>query len=316
MTTTAPGLHTVKPQQVKRQRVSLPHPARAAQAHDDDDPTIYPDSEVILRDEVETDIASELRAVLKRYLAERGRACFVGSDSFIYWVKGDITACVAPDVYILPEIPPNTKPRKLVESKGQGTWRTWIHPAVPSFALEVKAFGNPRKDELQSPARHDALGTKELVVFDPFAHRRRKARKRFVVWRRDANGKLVIVHETNDDRVFCEELNAFLVAQGEGDDSLLRLGLGPNGEQLLPFESELVEMQAQRAEEESRRAEREACMRQEEARRASEEARRADEEARRADEATRLARETALQMAKLEAELAQLRAGTGKRRKR
>ncbi|MBK9263228.1 MAG: hypothetical protein IPM54_25930 [Polyangiaceae bacterium] len=203
---------------------------------------------------------------------------------------------------MLPGIAPTSRPTKWAGTKDEQCWKTWIHQVVPSVAIEVKARRVPRKDELQSPSRHDALGTKELIVFDPFHHRRRAPRKRFAVYRRDAVGKLVIVLETNDDRVHSEQLDAFIVAQDEGDDALLRLGVGPNGENLLPFESELVELETRRAEEAAQRAEHEARMRQEEARMRQEEARRAEDAIRRAQE--------------LEAELARLRAGTSKRRTR
>lgn len=321
MTTTAPGLPKVEPQQVKPRRVSRHVSAFDAFDAFDDDPTVYPDYEPVGRDHVEHQVVRFLEPVIIRHLAQRGTPHFVGSDAFFYWVKGDNKQSVSPDIYILPGVPANSHPRKFAGSKEEACWKTWIHHVVPSFALEVKAWKNPRKDELQSPPRHDALGTKELIVFDPFHHRRRAPRKRFVVYRRDASGKLVIVQATNDDRVRSEDLDAFLVAEGEGDDALLRLALGPNGERLLPFESELVEMEARRANEAAQRAQLEARRRHEEARRADEEARLRQEEARlrqeearRADEATRVAQEAARRTAELEAELARLRAG--KRRKR
>ncbi|MBK9263427.1 MAG: hypothetical protein IPM54_26935 [Polyangiaceae bacterium] len=303
MTTTAPGSQMVNSQRVKRLRAS------AGEVPFDDDPTEYPESEVMCREPVETEICLQLQPVLRRYLAERGIVAFVGSDNFIYWVKGDIKACVSPDLYVLPGIAPTSRPTKWAGTKDEQCWKTWIHQVVPSVAIEVKARHVPRKDELQSPSRHDALGTKELIVFDPFHHRRRSPRKRFAVYRRDAVGKLVIVLETNDDRVHSEQLDAFVVAQDKGDDALLRLAVGPNGEKLLPFESELVELETLRADEQTR-------LRQEAAQRANEEARRANEEARRANEEARRANEEARRVAELEAELARLRASMAERPKR
>ena len=272
MATTAPGVSTVKP----RGRVD-----RFDQVSQlDDDPTDYPDWEAVGRDPTESVIVRHFEPVVIRHQAERGIVCYVGSDNFIYWVKGNNKACVSPDLYILPDVLPTEHPRKLEGSKDEGCWKTWLLGVVPNFALEVKAFKNARKDELQAPERHDALGTKELIVFDPYWKRRRVPRKRFCVQRRDAAGKLVVVAETNDDRVYSEVLEAFIVAEGANETARLRLGLGPNGENLLPFESERVDM---------------------EARRADEQARRADEQARRVSE--------------LEAELAQLRASIAQQSK-
>ncbi|HRI68828.1 MAG TPA: hypothetical protein PK156_31580, partial [Polyangium sp.] len=206
--------------------------------------------------------------------------------------KGNNELSVSPDIYVLPGIAPDANPLTYPGSKEEGCWKAWIHGVVPNFAVEIKARRNPRKDELQSPQRHDALGTKELIVFDPFSKGRRKNRKRFVLYRRDAANKLVPVLATNERKVYSEEIDAFIIAEGDGNESLLRLAVGPNGETLLPFDSELIAQQTQRAEEAARRAEEESRLRLEEARRADEAVRRAEE---------------------LEAELARLRAGTRKR---
>lgn len=254
MATTAPGVSTVKP----RGRVDhvdrfehVDHVERVSQV--DDDPTDYPDWEAVGRDPTESVIVRHFEPVVIRHQAERGIVCYVGSDNFIYWVKGNNKACVSPDLYILLDVLPTAHPRKLEGSKDEGCWKTWLLGIVPNFALEVKAFKNARKDELQTPARHDELGTKELIVFDPYWKRRRVPRKRFCVQRRDAGGKLVVVAETNDDRVYSEELEAFIVAEGANETARLRLGLGPHGENLLPFESERVDMEARRADAEARR---------------------------------------------------------------
>jgi hypothetical protein len=300
MTTTAPGQQTVNPRHVTSRLAVRRDPSL------DEDLTEYPDSEVMCREPVETEICLQLLPMLRRHLAERGIVAYVGSDNFIYWVKGNNKASVSPDLYVLPGIPQATRPAQYDGTNDEQCWKTWIHQVAPNFAIEVKARRNPRKDELQSPARHDALGTKELIVFDPFAHRRRAHRKRFVVYRRNDAGKLAIVHETNDLRAYSEQVDAFLVAESEGDWSLLRLGVGQNGEELLPFESELVDMQAHRADQETR-------LRQEETRLRQEEARRADDATRRADEQSRLAAEAQRRNTELEAELARLRADADKR---
>ncbi|MBK9265048.1 MAG: hypothetical protein IPM54_35370 [Polyangiaceae bacterium] len=340
MTTIAPGLHAVELFQAKRRS----NRSRSAQAPvqtkkvivdvivesddgdafesdesdieadafyaDDDDPTEYPAGEPMSRDLVETYVATKLQAVIERYQASRGIVCFTGSDNFLYWHKGDNKRSVSPDVYILPGLPPDADPRNFARSKFEGCWKTWVHDVAPSLAVEVKAWRNPRKDELQSPLRHDALGTRELIVFDPFLiKRRRKARKRFVVYRRDDAGKLMPVLHTNDRRVYSEVLEAFLVAEGDNQSSRLRIGVGPTGETLLPFDSELIEMTSRRAEEEAR-------MRVELAQRVEDETRRADEEARRRQEETRRAEEAIRRAAELEAELTRLRTGGGKQRKR
>ncbi len=316
MATTVPGAQTVKPQSVKPRGVS--HEAWAF----DDDPTEYPDFEPVGREPIESNIAEAIEPVIRRHMSERGIRCYVGSDNFIYWTKGNNKDCVSPDIYVVPGMGDREIPQNYKGHKNEGSWKTWIHDARPTFTLEVKAWRNPRKDELQSPDRHDRLGVKELIVYDLFFESRRRADlKRFAVYRRDSGGAFPKIFATNDDRVFSEELGAFLVADSK-DNGFLRLGVGPRGENLLLFDEELItqESRLRRAEtrradaearlhqeearlrqEEARRADEEARLRQEEARRADVEARLRQEEARRADEATQRA-------AELEAELARLRA--------
>jgi hypothetical protein len=255
----------------------------------DDDPTEYPDWERMSDNFCQNAIRGELVPVLKRYQADRNVECFVGGDNFIYWQKGNIERCVSPDVYIVPGVAQTALPMDFGD-KENGSWKIWHLGVAPNFALEVKSFKNARKDELQSPERHDQLGVEELIVFDPHWQRRRnkEERKRFCVYRRNPNNEFVIVLNTNADRVKSEILDAFLVCQGEGDKSMLRLGIGPNGDELYPFESERADMAAQRANQEARLRLEEARLRLEEKQRADQEARLRLEEKQRADQEARL----------------------------
>ena len=258
----------------------------------DDDPTVYPDWERMSDNFCQNAIRIELMPVLKRYQASRNIECFVGGDNFIYWQKGNIERCVSPDVYIVPGVAQTALPMDFGD-KENGSWKIWHLGVAPNFALEIKSFRNARKDELQSPERHAQLGVVELIVFDPHWRRRRNKdeRKRFCVYRRNANNELVIVLNTNDDRVKSEILDAFLVSQGEGDKSMLRLGFGPNGDELWPFETERADQEARLRQEEKQRADQEARLRQEEKQRADQEARFRQEEKQRADQEARLRQE-------------------------
>jgi multidrug resistance efflux pump len=81
------------------------------------------------------------------------------------------------------------------------------------------------------------------------------------------------------------------------------------GETLLPLDSERADMEARRADEQAR-------LRQDEARRGDEATRLQQDATRRADEATRVAQEAARRAAELEAELARMRAGIERPRRR
>lgn len=236
----------------------------------DDDPVFYPEEEKLGEDVVQFLVAEAFRPLLQRYLDELGIRAFVGADQLIYYVQGDPTACVSPDVYVMPGI--------TLEGYGRiGCWKKWQGSYVPSFALEIMSLHNrKKKDDRKSPARHDALGTKELVVLDPYADEL-PARTRFRIFRRDSTGRLALVHRTNERQIWSEVLDCRLRVVGQENFQRLRIITGSEGDTLFPTEAEAQAMRADEA-----------------AKRANEEAKRANEEARRASEA--------------EAELARLRA--------
>src|SRR5512142_2221375 len=128
--------------------------ARQRASHD---PTVYPVEERVGEDILQRMIVELLRPLLARFLAERGEVALVGADQFIYYEQHNSTARVAPDVYVLPGVPPDT---------AVSVWKTWETGTVPSFALEV-ASTDWQKDYIEVPERCRQLGVKELVVFDP-----------------------------------------------------------------------------------------------------------------------------------------------------
>jgi Uma2 family endonuclease len=209
---------------------------------DPDDLTFYPEHDDMGESTLQLLMRELLRPLLARFLAERGVRAFVGSDQFIYWIKGNPKAVTAPDVYVIPGVDPDVTPR---------TWKLWQAGVTPSFALEVMSEGDDLKDVEHAPQRHDDIGTRELVVFDPYVGMD-SDRVRFRVHRRDERGRLVIVEATNVDRIRSKELGCVLRAVGEGQSLRLRIATDREGEELFPTEGELL--QAERAALEAERA--------------------------------------------------------------
>ncbi|MDC3962691.1 Uma2 family endonuclease [Polyangium jinanense] len=205
---------------------------------DSDDPTFYPAFDDMGESALQRLMTELLRPLIARFLAERGIQAFVGADQFIYWIKGNPKAVVAPDVYVMPGLPPDVAPR---------CWKVWQTGVAPSFALEIMSEEDESKDASESPLRHDELGTRELIVFDPYVDVR-SGRTRFRVHRRDEHGKLVLVEATNADRVRSEVLGCMLRAVGGGDAMRLRLAVDAEGEALFPTEAEEAARKAQDAE--------------------------------------------------------------------
>lgn len=204
-----------------------------------EDLTFYPDHDDMGESTLQRLITELFRPLLARFLAEaqRGPRPFVGADQFIYYIKGNPKAVVAPDVYVMPGVEPDITPR---------CWKTWETGVAPSFALEIMSEIDDLKDVAHAPQRHDELGTRELVVFDPYVDVE-SGRTRFRVHRRDERGSLVVVEATNRDRVESRELGCFLRAVGEGSALRLRIATGPTGDVIVPTDNERATLEAERA---------------------------------------------------------------------
>ena len=182
-------------------------------------------------------IAEALRPLIARWFKSRRVKAFTGADQFLYWVEGDPTRRVAPDVYVLPKVDPESVP---------SSWQLW-EVGPPSFALEVVSR-DVGKDYEDAPAEYAAMGAKELVIFDPGATARSRTRVRWQVYRRLARRGFVRVAQTMSDRVEVASLGCWLRAMGEGRDARLRLGPGVDGETLFLTEAEAAHARAESAE--------------------------------------------------------------------
>jgi Uma2 family endonuclease len=190
---------------------------------------IYPETDDMGEHELQRLIAELLRPMLARFLAERGVVAHAGADQFFYWEEGAPTRRLAPDIYVLPGVPQE----RVIRS-----WKTWETGIVPSFVLEV-ASDSIAKDYEDNPALYDDLGVDELVVFDP--HARPGSRSRRVFWqvyRRLKRRGLVRVEVSQSDRVRSKVLGTWLRVVGTGDAIRIRIGLGPQGDELYLTESE------------------------------------------------------------------------------
>jgi hypothetical protein len=171
----------------------------------------------------------------------------VGADQFIYYEQFKAHRRVAPDVYVLPGVAPRT---------AVPSWKTWETGVVPSFAFEVVSE-DWEKDYLEAPLAHGALGTQELIVFDPGYDRRRDG-ARWQRFNRTSDAAFELSERTDEDRIQSKVLGCFLRAHGRQLDLRVRLGSGPNGADLFPtaeeaalarvaeLESQLAELKATR----------------------------------------------------------------------
>jgi hypothetical protein len=207
-----------------------------------EDRTVYPVEERVGEDIIHRWIIELLRPLIQRWFAERGEQAFVGADQFIYFEQYNPHRRVSPDVYVLPGVAPDTHVR---------SWKVWESGIVPTFALEV-ASTDWEKDYCEAPIAYEALGTQELVIFDPrFEERRDGVRwQRFL---RSAEGTLSLVERTDGRTIDSVVLGCSLRAVGVGQEVRLRLASARDTTVLFPTAEE-AERQAKEAERQAKEA--------------------------------------------------------------
>jgi hypothetical protein len=175
------------------------------------------------------------------------------ADQFINYQQYDSTKRVSPDVYVLPHLAPDTHVT---------SWKVWESGVAPTFALEV-ASDDWENDYAEAPGRYDKVGVKELVIFDPNFERRPGGEGLlFQVYRRMPRRGFVRVEVSNESRVRSKVLGCWLRAVGSDRMMRLRIGLDPDGDELLPTgeEQERSEKEQARLEARQERSEEERAL--------------------------------------------------------
>ena len=206
-------------------------------------PVVYPETDHMGEHEQQFQIAVLLVPLVAAWLTLRGVVARVAGNQFWYWVEGDIARCRAPDVYVVEGVGP--------DAPDQAVWKTW-EGYTPAFALEVVSDAW-KKDYTEVPADYDAMGARELVVFDPGATERSRKRVRWQVFRRVRGRGLVRVFAGMGDRVESKSLGCWIRRVDEAGKVRLRLGTGAHGDALVPTDAEHA-VNERRAREEERRA--------------------------------------------------------------
>jgi len=192
------------------------------------DPDVYPVSDGEMGEgSVHRAVTDLVRALIAQWLSSRGERAFVGSNQFIYWRGKSRKEQIAPDVYVLPGVEPESR---------IDHWDTRTGVA-PSFVLEVVSKDIP-KDYVRAPLRYSEVGVSELVLFDPDAQLSTKR----ALWHvyRHRGGRFVLSERTARDRVRSTVLGCYLRAVGEGDRQRVRLATGARGERIFPTVEEAL----------------------------------------------------------------------------
>ena len=163
-------------------------------------PTIYIEGYPCEDDEpmAETDFHAEQITTLsdqfKRYFAINA-LIHIGVDSFIYYHEGDITKCVAPDIYIVFGVEKYPLRR---------SFYTWAEVTVPVAVIEFLSSSTAH----QARTKKVELYLKEIGVQEYFIHQpEMKKPTEFRGWQRSPSGKIVEIEPDAEGGLFSEALN-------------------------------------------------------------------------------------------------------------
>jgi len=135
---------------------------------------------------------------LDMFFADREDVYVTGNIMF-YYVEGDPTQVISPDVMVCFGIP-----------KGDRTsYKTWAeNDVVPSVVIELSSRGTWRKDRVEKKALYEMLGVKEYYIFNPLEPKTAPA---FTAYRLQDGAFIAVKIENN--RVKSEVLGLELVVE-------------------------------------------------------------------------------------------------------
>ncbi len=250
-------------------------PPEGADVRETDDSDVeYPDSDGEPMGETGYHVRASMHLLSALSLFFNGRDdVYVAGDMFLYYEKGNPSACKAPDVMVI----------KGVANHERRTFKTWEENAAPCLVFEITSQSSMIDDLATKTALYARLGVREYFVFDPLHE---YLRLPFVGFRLE-DGAYSPIPADEEGCIYSEELEATL----KRDDDLLRI-VDPETGRYVPSIKEAARMareEAERAERESKRAEQESKRAEQESKRAEQESKRAEQESKRAEQESKRA---------------------------
>jgi Uma2 family endonuclease len=184
-----------------------------------------------------------------RQFARQHEKLYVAADMLFYYVEGDPSEFIVPDVYVV----------KGIEKRDRRVYKLWEEKQTPCVIFEITSRGTGRIDISEKKGLYEFLGVNEYILFDPLNEYLKPQLRGF----RLEQGVYQPIKPNASGDIYSRELNVFFRAE----DALLRVIDAETGLRILtPDEAqdeieealERAEAEAQRAESEAQRAEAEA----------------------------------------------------------
>lgn len=119
---------------------------------------VYPESDgkPVGETDDHRDLLFELIFALRNWLRER--TAYVAGNLFVYYEQGQPTAVVAPDVFVVFDVP----------QQQRRIYKTWEHDGkTPNFVIELTSAGTRYEDLGMKRVLYAELDVQEYYLFDP-----------------------------------------------------------------------------------------------------------------------------------------------------
>ena len=191
---------------------------------------------------------------LQRHFAER-HDVYIAGNQFLYWVEGNPSQRVAPDVYVAFGVP---------KRPWRATWKVWEIGKAPDVIIELTSRSTAGEDLDRKYRLYQRLGVKEYILIDV---RREYLIEPVILHRLVESAYQQIPTEHPSDRewrVHSEQLGLEVVVRAEDDGYTVRLFDQERGRTIptgMELQAEAIEAHRKAGEEASVRAQLEARLR-------------------------------------------------------
>ncbi len=140
---------------------------------------------------------------LRTFFRRRSDTVYVGTDSFIYYVQGDTSQCVAPDVYVVLGVDAIPARR---------SFYTWEEGAIPTVAFEFLSESTGKVDREDKVKLYlQEIGMQEYFLHQPEVARPFECRG----WRRTEGGEIINIEPDARGWLQSEALNLWFFVEDQ-----------------------------------------------------------------------------------------------------
>lgn len=171
---------------------------------------------------------------LMRYFAGR-EDVYVAGNQFMYWIEGNPSQRVAPDVYVAFGVP---------KRPWRATWKVWEVGKAPDVIFELTSRSTAPEDLGRKYRLYQRLGVKEYILIDAT---REYLIEPVILHRLVGHEYQQIPNERPNDRewrAYSEQLGLYVVVRAEDEGYKVRL-YDPSEGRIIPTAMELAEQAAE-----------------------------------------------------------------------